>query len=203
MTTIAIIGTAGRKDDKKRLTAKTYADMTVAVEKIITENITGPTHLISGGAAWADHLAVTLFLRGLCQELSLYLPVEFGTMGKKQFKDTGVIDWRTNPGGTSNFYHKEFSSVIGRDTLVEIADAIDEGAKIVEGGGFFGRNILVAKNSEHIISLTFGAKEVLKDGGTANTMEAYLKYREQNRLPDNSWHVDLNTMKIHKGAKVV
>lgn len=204
MSTIAIIGTAGRGADGKKLSLAIYEKMLVVAQTLIQNyEVFGkfPT-IISGGAAWSDHLAVSLFLEGIALKLKLYLPCKFDKK-KKQYHDTGVIDWKTNPGGTSNYYHKLFSDKIGRDSLEELANAIEMGAEVVIGGGMFDRNALVAKEATHVISFTFGDKEVLADGGTANTMLAYLKNREAAGLSNGSYHVDLNTMKVHGGAKVI
>ena len=112
MNTIAIIGTAGRGADLNRLTSDIFLRMYNTTQKIIEEIV--PTKdvcdfkLVSGGAAWADHLAVTIFLAGTAPKLCLYLPCEFD-MANCCFVDDGTIDWRTNPGGTANCYHKKFS----------------------------------------------------------------------------------------------
>jgi hypothetical protein len=204
LNTIAIIGTAGRYEDGKRLTATSYSHMTDIARRFVlgvAEKEGGNNMLISGGAAWADHLAVALFLAGHAPALRLYLPCEFN-LEERRFKDNGDIDWKTNPGGTCNYYHKLFSDVLGRDTLAEICDAIDTGADIVAGSGMFDRNGRIAKNSTHAIAFTFGNKEYLKDGGTAQTMGVYLKQRKTMNLQDNSYHVDLRNMQVYKGAKV-
>lgn len=202
MNIIAIIGTAGRKEDAKKLNAEKFQQMKAVTLQLLNELDVANSIVISGGAAWADHLAVNLFLHGEAVKLRLYLPCGFDKETRK-FVDDGSIDWQKNPGGTSNYYHQQFSNKLGIDTLGQIADAIDEGAEIVSGGGLFDRNGRIAKNATHIIGLTFGAKERLKDGGTADTMQTYLKQRAKMDLEDNSYHIDLNTMKVHKGAKIV
>lgn len=201
MNIIGIIGTAGRGPDGAKLNRAVYDKMYAIAEKFVL-GIGQPSMVISGGAAWADHLAISLFLNGKTLKLRLYLPCEFDVQNN-QFVDDGTVDWRTNPGGTSNYYHRLFSDKLERSTLEDISKAIDMGADIVAGGGMFDRNKKVAKEATHMISFTFGDKEVLKEGGTAFTMKAYLDQRFKFKQPDNSYHVDLNTMTLHKGAKVL
>ncbi len=157
---LAIIGTAGR-DKTMPMTAELWAAM--------VQDAAGRVHaqdsLISGGAAWADHLAVHLFLEGLCAELELYLPAPF----EGRF---------TGPGGSSasaaNYYHERFTATVGRDTLGQIGLAIDKGAKVhaqpAMAGyrGMFARNTLVAKAADAVLAYTFG-HVVATDSGTGNT----------------------------------
>ena len=64
---IGIIGTAGRGADLGRLSERSFAKMGEIVYDIITNRLQTQcveADLISGGAAWADHLAVHHFIRG-------------------------------------------------------------------------------------------------------------------------------------------
>jgi hypothetical protein len=201
MNIVAIIGTAGRGNDAKKLNETVYHEMLSIAEQLLRK-VEQPYTVISGGAAWADHVAVSLFLQGKVLKLRLYLPCEFDLV-KRRFVDDGTIDWKVNPGGTANHYHDLFSNKLSKDTLGEIGNAIEDGAEVIAGGGMLGRNVKVARDATHVISFTFGDKEFLKDGGTANTMATYLKERKNANLLDNSYHVDLNTMRIYKGARVV
>lgn len=200
MNVIAIIGTAGRVADGRKLTSEIYKQMLSIADNLVQES--NPSIVISGGAAWSDHLAVSLFLNGRLSKLRLYLPCKFDK-DNKQFEDDGSVDYKTNPGGTSNYYHKLFSEKIGKGSLDEIALAIDTGADVIVGNGMFDRNARLAKEATHIIAFTYGNKEVLKDGGTAYTMQSYLRQRIKFNQPDNSYHVDLNTMTLYKNAKVI
>jgi hypothetical protein len=196
-STLAIIGTAGRGSDGAKLNASVYEKMLFVATKFV---IGSTFEVVSGGAAWADHLAVSVFLQGYVSKLTLYLPCSFD-LANREFEDRGGIDWKTNPGGTSNYYHQLFSDKIGRDSLLEIGDAIVNGATEMTGEGFFDRNAAVAKSATHVLAFTFGNKEQLKDGGTAQTMRTYQLNRKKLGLIDNSFHCDLNTMILYKGAK--
>ena len=157
---LAIIGTAGR-DKAMPMTAELWAEM--------VQDAAGRVHaqdtLISGGAAWADHLAVHLFLEGQCARLELYLPAPF----EGRFM---------GPGGSSataaNYYHERFTAVIGVDTLGQIGRAINDGAVVhaqpAMAGyrGMFARNTLVAKAADAVLAYTFG-HVVATDSGTGNT----------------------------------
>ena len=59
---IAIIGTAGR-DKNYPLSAKHWDFMC----NMVSAELDADDHLISGGAAWADHVAIWAFRRGLVQ----------------------------------------------------------------------------------------------------------------------------------------
>ena len=67
--TIAIVGTAGRKDDAQKLYPEMFTAMVERTREAITLLENDPlappgaklSHAVSGGAAWADHIAVRLF----------------------------------------------------------------------------------------------------------------------------------------------
>jgi len=199
MNTIAIIGTAGRKEDGKKLTKQMWDEMFVMASTMVAKfSLNDASTVLSGGAAWADHLAVKIYLNGNSSGLKLHLPAAWDSELNCYVEKGGKMD----AGRTSNYYHGLFSNVIEVDTLRQISDTIDMGAEIRVGKGFFDRNALVAKDATHLIAFTFGEEAELKDGGTANTTAAYLKKVKDNNLIDNSYHIDLNTMLAYKGAIV-
>jgi len=188
MITIAIAGTAGRKDDAARLTRALYQE---CQEKLLAtlEEIGEPRHLVSGGAAYADHLAVRLFLKGKAEKLTLHLPCAWA--GTK-FADTGVFDWKTNPGGTANALHRKFQANTGIESFKELAAAIaNPNCTTTVSPGFHARNALMAK-ANALVALTFGRRNAVKDGGTANTCRSYLDNVRRAQLPDLSFHIDLS-----------
>jgi hypothetical protein len=199
--TFSIVGTAGRGDDAKRLSRNHFDAMVIVAESLIDqfkENNYEITHLVSGGAAWADHVAVKLFLKKKVPNLRLFLPCEFEG---GSFHDTGERGTK-NPGGTLNYYHKKFQLSTNINSLTEIQIARAEGAELLPcRGGFFGRNAMVAK-SDFILACTFGDGHVLKDGGTANTVKGYLERVRKEGIFDKSFHYDLNSGKIHIGCIV-
>jgi len=195
---IAIIGTAGRAEDGDRLRGDDFGAMWLAVNRLIkTEIAKGqPYGLISGGAAWADHVAVYDFILGNAYSLDLELPCKLQTDGR--FVDTGERDFRTNPGGTSNYYHELFSKKIGFSSFRQLSMvAMTPECVISAGGGFFDRNSKIAEKADHTIALTFGDKAILKDGGTADTMKKFLK-----KGTGLSFHIDLHDWTIHSPAIV-
>jgi hypothetical protein len=64
-----IIGTAGRSH-KELLTDKTWPNMVAKARELVPKGAMG----ISGGAAWADHIAVELYRLGHLSQLMLHLP---------------------------------------------------------------------------------------------------------------------------------
>lgn len=179
MKTLAIIGSAGRKDDAARVSGGLYEDMVRAALDVTREH--GIARAVSGGAAFADHVAVSLYLRGAVSELLLYLPA--------RFDDEGFVPGgrgRADAARTANRYHRHFRDAAGVDGLAELAEAIRRGAKAEVLDGFKRRNLEVASSCTHMIAFTFGRGEAmefgpdsdgfssastagLKDGGTAHT----------------------------------
>lgn len=158
MTRIAaIIGTAGRKKDISKLTPQTYDRMKNITRTILTrENI---QHCVSGGAAWADHVLISLCLEGIIppQNITLHLPAE---LHNAQYASTGF----KSAGGIANYYHRLMSNKIGHNTLAEIAEVIRLGARTdVSTEGFKARNTLVANDATHsggiLIAMTFGVSK--------------------------------------------
>lgn len=169
MTTIAIIGTAGRRDDAVRLDWPTYLLMRAAVLEQL-QRIPRPWHGRSGGAAWADHIAVDLYLCGILDELTLYLPCPINQRGEFVDSPTGRI---------ARYYHNVFSRIraaAGLGTSFDdLAAVMRLGAQVgyvdaEHGEGFHPRNILVGQ-CEVVIALTFGGGVVPKDGGTRHTWD--------------------------------
>lgn len=203
--TLSIIGTAGRKDDEKKLSKKHFEAMCVIAEGLIdqlAESNYPISHLVSGGAAWADHVAVRLFLNHKVSHLRLFLPArwEDGT-----YHDTGEHDPVKNPGGTANYYHKKFLNATGIHSLSDIQIAKGEGAELIDKNrngkdlGFHSRNALVAK-SDFILAITFGKGKEVKDGGTADTVRKYLARVRKENIFDKSFHYDLNSGKVYEGC---
>lgn len=190
---LAIIGTAGRGPDSLSLTVAKWNDMKRIVARFIKEqNI---KHVVSGGAAFSDHMAVGVYLAGLVEKLDLYFPCKFDTE-KVEFYDSGSDISFVNPGGVANFYHEHFSKKMGIKSLLQIKQAIDKGAFTDVKDGFHARNVFVAK-ADMVIAFTFGNGAVVKDGGTAHTCREYLKSGKKQLF-----HVDLSTMTLYDNATV-
>ncbi len=178
---VAVIGSAGRRDDAERVTRELYDNMfndfASRVEKWQVDTA------VSGGAAFADHLAVRAFLEGVVKNLVLYLPSKF-SMSQRAYHPNPEVQF--NPGKTSNDYHRSFSKVVKIDSLKQISQAIERGASHFVFEGFHRRNIEVATNCDFMVAYTFGSKTSidvvsgdpafldakkagLKDGGTTHT----------------------------------
>ena len=171
---IAIVGTAGRKTDGNRLTPDHFDFMLEEAGKEIVAAGNVPITLVSGGAAWADHVAVDIALthpERLEFPLELHLPCRWDAY-MRRFHDDGSRDWRRNPGGTSNYYHRLFAMRRGLDayaTLIELDMAIRRGAVVKIGSGFHDRNSGVAK-VDRLIAFTFADNgRPPNDSGTADT----------------------------------
>src|SRR6516162_5189861 len=111
---VAIIGTAGRGADGLRMNKELFFNMCAVTKNCLSEWKLNPqrVHLVSGGAAWADHVAVRLFLDGLDFDddkkeerfagLTLWLPCPFSNA---KALDNNLKTWQLNPGRTMNAYH--------------------------------------------------------------------------------------------------
>lgn len=144
--------------------------------------------LISGGAAWSDHVAVTLFNRGDVHGLTIYAPCLFS--GNKFVDNNQSKDWRVNPGYISNLYHGTFSAKIGGTTLLDIHDAQTKGAVIdTKYPGFHKRDGVIASTATHMIAFSWSDTGAPSDGGTFYTW--------------NRCHLPLATHKIHINLKEI
>lgn len=164
--TLAIIGTAGRKEDGLKLGLHEWNCMTDAAYDVIDQE--GITHLVSGGAAWADHVAVLIHIHNEIP-LTLYVP------GSNRDIDI------------ARYYHLGFSRILGRDTFAEVASL-----PCSMGGSFKDRNVKVANAADVYLAITFGHGREVKDGGTAHTVALM----DKRSIP--GYHFDLNTFKLHK-----
>jgi hypothetical protein len=196
---VAIIGTAGRRDDAQKLSGQTFQNMVEAaadlINRLIEEKGVEELTLISGGAAWADHVAVKLMLKPeglkIKPKLRLHMPCHFRTKPYPGFLDTKVRDFRKNPGGIANYYHEKFANQLYASryaTLREIAKAAEAGAELVEKAfGMMERNSQVAKEADTLLAITFGENGRVKDGGTADTVKKFFA-----KGKTEAYHHDLN-----------
>lgn len=175
---IAIIGTAGR-DKSKPMNKELWLAMVADVVRRIPRG----SHVVSGGAAWADHLAVELFLTGHAHELTLHLPAPI--------KDLQFVGPYKSAASAANYYHKLFSEVIGRNSIAEIVTAAAHehcyGTIEAEAPGYgamFARNAKVAQQ-EYLLAYTFGEGFQPTDGGTVDTW---------NKCTGERYHVPLSTL---------
>lgn len=148
-STIAMIGSAGRQEDARHVTIGLYRSMYREARTAVRE--WEAVRAVSGGAAFADHLAVSAFLYGEVKELLLYLPAHFRN-GAFVSEDRGG----KNPGETTNRLHRRFTEITGIDGLAEIAEAERRGAVLKVVPGFQNRNLEVAAAATCMIAFTFG-----------------------------------------------
>lgn len=174
--TLGIIGTAGRGDDAALLNFSLYDRMYQLVERAVSDMLVldgdmMPFTLISGGAAWSDHLAVLFFLlnreRYPNMALRLELPAKFDTKRREFVSEGG------RSASTANLYHRKMSSVLwGREndngSLDDIAAIVllsKEPDSLITVtttpdtygfGSFFKRNAEVARLSTCLMAFTSG-----------------------------------------------
>jgi hypothetical protein len=180
MIKLAVIGTSGRYDlDSKKLSHKHIIWMMDNI-KIYIEEVLNTTCnnviLVSGGSAWADHVAICLYNENNFNGLELYLPTDFNLETKKYCN--------THCGCILNDLHAKFTQKTNMNSLKQIANIHkNPNVKINILKGFFSRNTAIAKSCDHLVAFTFHTKNPTK-GGTADTWK---KFKSQNKL-----HLDLN-----------
>ncbi len=180
MTTVSIVGSAGRGADAKKMNPALWDRMVEnALSQIYIGWQLGPgvellkRHedivIVSGGAAFADHVAISVHLQEPDTELRLWIPCEWDTEGAC-FADDGTRNWRKNPGGTANYYHRQFAKAMGleRNHTLKTLDKLRDCMSVKHG--FKPRNTEVAK-SDYLIAFTWGESDVPKDGGTKDTWD--------------------------------
>lgn len=201
--TFSIVGSAGRRDDASKLSRKHFDAACIVADGLIDQinDSNYPlTHLVSGGAAWMDHVAVKLFLDKKVKNLRLYLPCYFNTGAF--FNDRTGVTKKFDIATTLHKYHRQFQIVTGINSLSQIQTAQNEGAELIPcKGGFYGRNAMVAK-SDFILACTFGKGAMLKDGGTADTVKRYLDRVKKEGSFDKSFHYELTSGDIFVGCQV-
>ncbi len=186
--TVSIIGTAGRKEDGPKMSAALFDRMCTAASRIIQDEwklSPGMVQLVSGGAAWADHVAVKLYIgsvlgavahrngdESMFAGLTVHLPCAMNEIKSSAptAVDTGSSDWKSNPGRLMNQLHREFTAKLGRNTMVDILAARAYGAKLTVSNGFHARNAIVA-TSKYVLAFTWGEGDTPKDGGTKFTWD--------------------------------
>lgn len=204
-TKLAIIGTAGRKEDSDRLKADHYQRMVESSIKLMTYLNIDPRNLslISGGAAWADHIVVSLAIMGVVdyKDVTIYIPASLEESGY-----TGTNEWENKVASTANYYHTEFYKKVGSRSIEELNFIRSKGSLLDSSKkGFKTRNTSVAnsvKDNGILLAYTFGNGITdqlpwtirsfdpgtnadaagLKDGGTADTW---------NKCPTRKFHCRL------------
>lgn len=171
---LGIVGTSGLDPrDKKKLCAEhmnwMHETVRCYIEHVLKEE---PANiiLVSGGSAWADHIAVQLYLTDEFAGLELYLPSKFDCKQKKYVN--------THEGRKLNMLHGECMDKTGNDVFMELMRAVSKKkTKVTIQRGFLPRNTLIAKNSEHLIAFTFNPDDPTSGG----TFDTWKKTKHNNK----------------------
>jgi hypothetical protein len=149
-TKIKNIGIIGFSKVEPGYDADFYDHIVKTMTSIITKY--PDAHFISGGSVWADHIPLTLFLSKRVTKLTLHLPDKWDHQNKK------FAEWHS-PGKILNTLHKQFSEILGHNTLEDIDQAIKLGATYTVSPGFLSRNTLISNNSDELYVI------IMKDKG--------------------------------------
>jgi hypothetical protein len=176
---ISIIGTAGRGKQPSR---EQYFSAVRHAEKLTSQY--EEVHLISGGAAWMDHVAVSLYIMGKADSLTLYFPCKWSSFSER-------FEGSTFTAGVACHYHHQFSHVMtgGRSrgrTMHGITLAIEKGAKYHEiTEGFKARNLLVGK-TDILLCFHWGEGVGPPPGGSRHTWD--------NSNASEKWYVSIESL---------
>ena len=156
---ISIIGSACRNGTHNKIRSNLYYNLcNKAIQKIneINNKNNKKIIVVSGGAAFCDHIAITLYLYNYINELILYLP---SSWNNNKYSDTKC-------GNISNYYHNLFSEKVGFNSLEQIQQSINKGAHIYNYNNFYLRNKQIALSS-YIIAFGWDKNPT---GGTLQTL---------------------------------
>jgi hypothetical protein len=183
-TNVAVFGFAGghmQPGQPELLSSELFEKMVTEAHRIITETWAldlNVVRLVSGGAAWSDHVAVELFNRHNTSsqiKLALLMPCEWSnTTGRFVEAESKSKDWRENPARLANSYHEKFSRV--RDGTAmgsrhELRAACGAGAWAnARYRGFHSRNTAIAEGAQYALAFSwYDEVEPSGRGGTADT----------------------------------
>lgn len=183
---LAVIGTAGRKGLHNRMDYSTYYKMYARLLGHLQKHCKDqPVTLISGGAAWSDHLAVTAWRAQVVDDIHLYLPCYFD-LDKMQYEDSGLWDWRENPGKTANYHHQNFQHQTEIRSLAEVGSVVEAG-KATYHWGFYKRNQAIAEACDAVLAYTNNPGNFdPAPGGTRHT------WAQISKLFKPRFHVDIS-----------
>lgn len=167
---IAIIGCSGR--DNEFTDPSMFDRMVDRAWSIIEEFKLPAFRLVSGGAAWSDHVAVALCLKYKCL-LDLHLPCQW----------TGSDFESNHCGRVANRLHRIFSSMTKRDSLAELEACRMPGNSFRHYKGFYARNTAIAK-SDYMIAFSWSKDKEPVEGGTLNTWKQAKKHKFHISLHD-------------------
>jgi len=198
----AIVGTAGRKDDAPLMSKELFYKAVTRMWELMEE--WKINSLVSGGAAWMDHIMIEMLLNPIKNEVqigdnirflyvpsaaTIHLPCRIDSKGLFNAKFPEGDRWycKAWEARTANYYHEIFSKKVygnPKRSRQMILEAVALGLEpmsgrlvtVRSGGGFMGRNGEIANDAdEGLIAFTFSDTGAPKDGGTMNTWREHFK----------------------------
>ena len=148
------------------------------------------THLVSGGRAFAEHVAVQLFLDKKVPHLRIFTSSDYWS--NKFGLKFNYGDNRKNFSEMEKQHHYKFDRLTGIDSLNAINMARQRGAEIkYVSRGFHACNALIAK-SDFLLAITYGEKDIVKDVVAEHIVRRYLERVRKENIFDKSYHYNLN-----------
>lgn len=189
MRNIIITGTLGQQGSMMNRGVRDYEIMLEDAATRIEDPLE-QTCLISGGGAWSEHLAVSLFLQGNAKQLTLYLPSPL--LSQSRFWE----DKYDNSGKYMNFYHWKFSSQVfyehpdksgPLESITQLLKAQLKGSNIhVERKGLEARNAKICEAGADLLIIYGWSKSKPTD---PHLLAIWNQHHNAERI-----HVDMNKL---------
>ena len=161
---IAIVGFAGGHlpADAPVLTGAHFRVMVQRAEQIIGELVGSSwdaVEFVSGGAAWADHVAIRMHLDRPETKLTVWAPCFM--------RQDGRFLEKNNVGRLANRLHHQFSQATGMDSFADLSrvrNSVD-----MRCSGFHQRNERIADGCDYMIAFSWASGAEPTEGGTRHT----------------------------------
>lgn len=173
---VAIIGFAGGHVPvtmQGALSRALYQQMIASAQMIITARWSlnwSDVELVSGGAPWGDHVAVSLYLLHETAGLTIFAPCTWlADTGRFVENEPGGF-WANRSGVAENLLHTKFSSQTSTSSFDDLKAAVATGAIIDSShAGFKARNQAIAQACDYLIAFSWSNSKEPSDGGTLDT----------------------------------
>lgn len=145
--------------------------MVARAERIITADWAlawDHVRLVSGGAAWSDHVAVELFLRHVATsnvQLTIFSPCGWAPSTGRFLGADDTGNWRL-----ANRYHDAFATVRGESSFADLRAAGRSGGEVYcRHVGFRARNTAIAQAAQRALAFSWASGDAPDAGGTLDT----------------------------------
>lgn len=200
---VAIIGFAGGHVPVSmhgKLNGQLYRQMLASAEMIITVRWGldwSQVELVSGGAPWGDHVAVSLYLLHDPAGLRIFAPCTWlADTGRFIENEPGGF-WSNRSGTTENQLHEKFIAQTGNQSFDDLRAAVAVGAVIDSShAGFHARNLAIGASCDYLIAFSWASStKEPTEGGTQDTWRNAASHVRKVHIPMGSLAKSVSTRK--------